>query len=359
MIIKIKLQELKQMLEQANFSTYGDMHEKEFASAVLTIFPNCEEFWRVFVVPLTRRIENPGGDLGNDIHFRDGIDPQLLKIASAHYSMFLHLGYSHWHYIHRVPPWLENVYTHLATACDLAETVLEKWHLVRLKCQSKPSNILQELHRDEFLDLAGEWYDKNYASEYEHYYSKGKSKSIDVPKGHNLLREYLGDSKDRKEYATFSNYIRTFRNAIVHDVKLGKLIGPDDVIYIPQIDKINKYRTWSSVHSVADSQQIIENDFIEIGIQAKKSIEGLEIRLNNLWDKLIDDIKNEFDSPESNAFREMYGIKKDDGKDFFVVDKSQDESTQYTPYVGLSGAFPRSDFTISNHFSSSEESISD
>lgn len=345
MAIKINQDELRQLLSQATFIINGDDPEKIYSEYVLNSFPNCEDFWRWFVVPMTKRVGNAGRQLGNNIHFREEVDPQLMNIASAHYSMFLHLAYVHLHMENRTHSWLEDCYAHLATACDLAETIIEKWYLVRLLCQHIPSKILQQLTREEFMNLAGEWYDKHYGTAYEHYYSKGKSKSIDVPKGEYLLREYFGKSQAMKSYLEYSRKIRTYRNAVVHDVKLARLIdGQRKIELIPNLDEISKYRTWKSVHQLSNNQGIIDRDFSEIGQQVRESLQGLEIHLNNLWDTLKQDIIDEFFSLERETLRKMYAIEFSSVSGVYVLDEKLDGTRDILPYTSASGVYPREDY---------------
>ena len=337
MKVKIGKQALEQLLNQATFRYYGDILERKYGHYLSRRFPRCEEFWRAFVVPLTKRIEVPGGKLGTDIYFREGVDARLKYIASAHYSMFVHLAYAHRHAARPRASSVEDAYTHLVSACDLAETVVENWHLVRLLCQGKPSKVLQQHSRQDFERLAGEWYDENYADLYEFYLSKGKSMPIRIPGGDNLLQEYFGDVPVRKSYATLSNQIRTFRNIVVHNVKVGTLVTEEGTEYIPKISKISEYRTWEAIENVKDDEAIIERDFEEKKAHIKGSIQGLEARLNDLWEIVIRDFLEEFYSPERNQLREMFAINLSDTPTGFTVTVVKDDALAELPFHSQSG----------------------
>lgn len=343
MNLKIHKEELEKTINQSAFTKNGDSYEQDYAELVIGNFPRCEEFWKEFIVPITRRIEMPDGKLEDIIRFRGRVDSQLMSIASIHYSIFMHLVYAHLHFEMQTPSMIEDIYAHLATVCDLAETLIEKWHLLLLKCQGQPSNIIQALSRDDFLVIAGKWYDDNYAQSYEYYYSKGKFKSIVLQRGKNLVHEYYGDSEARKDYARFSNNIRAFRNAVVHDVKLGLLITPEGNALIPKLDKISNYRTWRAVHDVAQEPKVIERDFIEIDVHIEASIQGLEVRLNDLWEKLIQDGTDEFNSTERESFRSKFGIEISDTPGYYLVDTSREESSEDMRYYPFSGMYPRMD----------------
>lgn len=343
MSLRIRKEDLDKIINQSAFIKNGDGNEQSYAELVLGNFPRCEEFWKGFVVPITRRIEIPDGKLEDIIRFRVGVDPQLMSIASIHYSIFMHLVYAHEHFKMQTPSMIEDIYAHLATVCDLAETLIENWHLLLLKCQGQPSNIIQALSRDDFLEIAGKWYDDNYAQSYEYYYSKGKFKSIVLQGGKNLVHEYYGDSEARKNYARFSNNIRAFRNAVVHDVKLALLINSEGNALIPKLDKISNYRTWKAVHDVAIEPKVIKRDFIEIDVHVEASIQGLEVRLNDLWEKLIQDGTDEFNSIERVSFRSLFGIEISDTPGYYIIGTTLTDSSEDMRYYPYSGMYPRMD----------------
>ncbi len=336
-MFKASSQEFQQLLSQATFRDYGDSLEHHYGHYLSEHFPRCEEFWRVFVVPLTKRIEISGGKLGTDIYFREGMNADLKHIASAHYSMFVHLAYAHLHKDNPVPSSLEDIYTHLASACDLAETVIEEWHLVRLICQGKPSRLLQQLSREEFVELAVEWYEMKFTNLYEYYLKKGKSMPIEICGGPNLLKEYFGSSKSRKEYLKFSQMLREFRNAVVHDIQVGKFVTPEGLELLPKISTINHYRTWEAIEKVKDDKVTIERDFEEKKAHINGSIQGLEARLNDLWEIVIRDFLEEFYSHERNQLREMFAIGLSDTPTGFTVTMVTDDALAEMPFHPQSG----------------------
>lgn len=288
---------------------HGDFYEREYFAFTKEDFPNYENFWRWFVVPLTQRIEGAINQPGNGIYFREEIDPKLTDIAAAHYSLFMHLVYAHWHLKHKVPSCLENTYAHLGTVCDLVETILEKWYLILLHSQSKKSKLLQELSKEEFLDLASEWYDHYYGTLYDHYYSKGKHNPIRIPNRKYIVSEYLSRSEAWKDLAKFMNSIRAYRNKIVHNTVLGRLITDDNIFLVPNLELINNYPTWEEISSARNVPHKVDSDFSEMGEQIQASIQGLEKRINKLWAEIIDDFKNEFFAEDRTELRNLFGFK--------------------------------------------------
>jgi hypothetical protein len=348
MKIGISKQDLELLLSQATFHTHGDNLEQQYGGFLSEHFPRCEEFWNVFVVPLTKRIENSAGRLGTDIHFRNDMDVQLTYIACAHYSMFVHLAYAHQHYslLHSdnpLPSSLEDIYTHLVSTCDLAETFIEKWYLVRLICQGKVSEFSKPLSRRKFQKQMGIWYDKRYAKEYENYLSKGKKVNVPIPASENLIQEYFGELECRKEYARFSLALRTFRNVAVHNVKVGTLVAKDGKKFIPKISTISDYKTWDSIEKIKDDEEKIKQDFEEMNAHILGSIQGLEARLNDLWEKIILDFKDEFSSPERNKLRDMFAIALSDAPRVITATLMQRSVLEPIPYNPESGFIRRPD----------------
>lgn len=309
MTLVMRIDKYVEFLNYINLMEHGDFYEREYFAFLKDDFPNYENFWRWFVVPLTQRLEGEIKQPGNGIYFRKDIDPKLKEIAAAHYSLFMHLGYAHWHLEHKVPSCLENVYAHLATVCDLIETILEKWYLILIHSQGKQSKILQKLSKEEFLDLAGEWYDQYYGTLYDHYYSKGKHNPIKIPNKKYIILEYMPSSEAWKDLSKFMNLIRAYRNKIVHNTVLGRLITKENIALVPNLELINYYPTWEEISSARNVAYKVESDFSEMGKQIQASIQGLEKRINKLWAEIIDDFKNEFFAEDRTELRNLFGFE--------------------------------------------------
>lgn len=305
----------RKFLNGISWQSNGDGYEKDYGHYISKKFPNCERFWQQFVVPLTERMSGyPKGSISN-IRFRQDIGPMLEDIAMIHYSGFLNLVYAHNHLENWMLSSLENIYTHLGSVCDLAETFLEKVYLLLLTCRGEQSHILQHLSRDEFLQMASDWYDEGYSTLYEHYLSKGKSPPLRLPSRKNLLKEFLENflkqGELRKRYARHSQTIRQFRNIVVHDVQVGKIIIPirgTPTPLIPKPKEISHYKSWRDIFAVLNDRDRIMQDFVPIPQQIREDLETLEEILNQIWEFTISEIANEFYSPERESLREMYKI---------------------------------------------------
>jgi hypothetical protein len=316
MAIQVDGARLEASLRKFTFQAHGDRFERQFGHYVVRRFPNCEGFWQVFVVPLTQRITSPR-DNPDWIRFREGPDNRLEDMAMAHYSMFFHLAYAHLHCDAPRESSFEDIYVHLVSACDLASRILGNWYLILLECRGARSAVFEDLSREDFLQRAGAWYDDYYEDTRKYYLSKGRTRAIRLVTEKDLLREYLGENQHWPDYRHQTDLIRTYRNVIVHDIRLGRIIPRDaeaDDYLVPKPEQIQKgrYRSWREVAEVADDQTIVSQHFGERYKLARASLSDLECVLNGVWDKLIEDLVEEFYSSERAALREKFDIELTD-----------------------------------------------
>lgn len=188
---RIELSKIKDIIAKTYFGTDGDGFEKAFWPFLKERFPNCEDFWRYLAVPYTKRIESQIKDPNERLRPREGIAEDIEGIGSVHYSMFMNLIYAYAHLQNFGLSSFENFYTHLGSVCDLAENFLLRAYSLTLECRSQKSEILQQLTKNDFLKLAENWYDDNYAAVYENYVKKGKPPPIRLPGIRSVLDEYL------------------------------------------------------------------------------------------------------------------------------------------------------------------------
>ncbi|MHC1611272.1 MAG: hypothetical protein ACXQTW_06725 [Candidatus Methanospirareceae archaeon] len=170
------------------------------------------------------------------------------------------------------------------------------------------SEILQELKKEDFLKIAEKWYDDNYSKVYGDYLKKGKTVPIKLPSRQNILDEYFKDLGDWKEYKRYTQKIKEYRNIIVHDVQIGKIITIGGITLVPKKEKIQDYKKWSDVFAVQQDIQKLKNDFINMKEQMILDIGRLEIILNNLWAEPINDMKKLFFEDKNKILLDKYNI---------------------------------------------------
>ncbi|MFH1287289.1 MAG: hypothetical protein ABII25_01155, partial [bacterium] len=287
---KILLDGIEAKVAKMCFEKNGDDYEQKCSHLIKEKYPNCEEFWKFIIVPSTNRINDRNESGDEAIREREGISEDIKDIAHLHYTTFLNLVYAHDHLTNFGLSSFEDFYIHLSSACDLAEGFLLKIYLLICECNGEKSSLLAKTSRDGFFKLCGDWYDENYNKLWCNYLKKGKGIPIKIPHGKNMLDEYFNGDEMWEKYKVYTQKIREYRNVIIHNCQIGR-IRKNGKIFVPKRDKIQNYKTWDKVFAATKNKQEIENNFIEMKQQMKLSLEGLEDKLNDLWEKPISDMK--------------------------------------------------------------------
>jgi len=147
------LQDIQKSVTNFHLATDGDSNAQQYWPAVSEQFPNYEAFWQNLVVPMTKRIDLPPGRLGRHGR-RDNIADNLWIVSYLNYSVFLNLVGAFEHLSQPVILSVGNFYTHLASACDLAEEFLLRVHLLIAECRGEHVLELERDTNQEFLEKA-------------------------------------------------------------------------------------------------------------------------------------------------------------------------------------------------------------
>lgn len=297
-------QEFRSWLKGVSFTNSGDRLERRYFH-LLADFPRLEAFWRFFVVPLTERLKGR-----QSIGFRNGVDPALRYICAANYSLYVHLVFAKIILTKWDETSLEAVYGRLASAFDVFEMLIIRFHLLMCECKKMKSPLLNELSEEGFLDLAKVFYHKNYESLFQLYLSVGKKPpSINIPSKGDIVNEYFKGNIYRSSHKTISTQeIRQFRNVIVHDVRIGGFQIGDSVL-VPKSSVIQKYRQWSDIAKVAGDADVIERDFCEAKTQCAYEVDRTVNVLNALYEQILKDFEEEFYTPQRSTLRDLFGIE--------------------------------------------------
>ena len=294
MLFEISYSKLKRIIGQSHFSNAGDANEQFAWPLFNERFPHCETFWREFVIPTSRRIEIGEGESGGNDR-RIGVAEDLwTTVAFRHYSLFMQLFYAVWHLRSFAPPSFVNFYTHLGSACDLAEDFLFGIYRLTLECRGEQPSILRPSSKEEFLQYVASWYDTNYSRAYRNYHEKGKPVSIHVPARQDVLRAYF-ESHDMAaawiEYVKCARLIREYRNVVVHDHLIGSVeilgLGP----LIPKKEKIQQYRSFYAIQQGWGKAEMRKRDFILVQEQMIIDFAEIQTRLNALWQAPLNDMR--------------------------------------------------------------------
>jgi hypothetical protein len=290
MVHEISLASLRKIIRLARFADAGDEAERTYWPLFKERFPNCERFWQVFVVPTSKRLELTPGEPGFQ-NRRDGVSEDFWTIALRHYSLFLQFIYASWHLRLTAPSSFADFYSHLGTACDLAEDILLSSYLMILDFKGMQSPILQGLSKEEFVRIAGDYYDKHYSKMYDNYHSKGRNSPLHFPPRLDMIKEYLGESPTYLNYTKYAALLRGYRNVVVHDHLIGMVHTPLGSPLVPRKEKIGNYRRFYAIERAASNVEKLNSDFILQQEQMIGDFAELQHRLNDLWSKPIEDVQ--------------------------------------------------------------------
>jgi hypothetical protein len=336
---------LQDQLSQLSFEKCGDDLERANHALVSVYCPNIEIFWREFVVPLTNRIA-PDGQ-GQEIRFREGVDPFLQYIAAANYSLFVNLALAHqslkaWNTLAQ-----DTVYGRLASACDVFEALIIKSYFLICECRNAAPRPVADLTKDEFLKLAGEHYDKHYPTLKEFYLSVGKKPpQILIPSNESIIDEFFRVNSIKSRYRKAANDVRTFRNPILHDVRLGMLQDTRGGLLVPKPDVLHKYKKWHEVECASKEPSTIEKDFSDARLLCVKLAEALMKSINEVYSVLLDLFRTEFNSGSSDKMRELMGLRFETTQIVTITNAfspsraNVSSSFQTTNVSGVSGYYP-------------------
>ncbi len=282
MPLKTNSNDLRSAVSEFNFSNNGDWYELKFGHDIIRTFPSIERFWQQYITPITKRIDKSAD--GADIHQRDNIAADIRDLASTHYTIFLNLVYAKESLRVKQLSYFENFYTHLGSAIDLTESFLEKVFFISLYCKGDRPRILTKLSEGKFLSIAKKWFEEQYPTTYEHYYSKGKHYPIKLIDKIDLLEEFYQKASIYKDFRKTSQSLREYRNIVVHNTQIAsRFIGGKK--YVPKRSKIQNYKKWTDVFDATAEQE--KNDFIFLDDQMDEDFIELTQKLEALWAKPI------------------------------------------------------------------------
>jgi hypothetical protein len=253
-------------------------------------------------VPTTKRIDDaPNAE--SRIERRDGIADDLWLITYVNYSLFLNLVGAFEHLSQPLTLSVGNFYTHLASACDLAEEFVRRVHLCVSECLGQ-AVAFNPLTKAEFSRRLDEWYDKEYQKKYSHSHAKGKAMIVHVDARDKIKRQ----DQAWKAYKSFSGPIREYRNKVVHDVQIGTVrIG--GINLMPKVGKIKEYASLAAVQDAVRNPEVIKRDFVVREEQMYSDFRALKERVNALWEKPTEDLTRLLYTERNAVLLQKYSLR--------------------------------------------------
>jgi len=148
-ILRYELGALLSNLNQRSFQNNGDPYEVQFGGEIISLFPNIEVFWRLFIIPQTNRID-PVLHLSKEESGRKRklVDEDLYEVAIYHYSVFIKLVYALNKIEEDSVSNFEEFYAHLASCCDVAEEFMLLTYKILNLCSGAESKVLKKTQEE-------------------------------------------------------------------------------------------------------------------------------------------------------------------------------------------------------------------
>jgi hypothetical protein len=259
----------------------GDWYEKLYHPFLQKDFPNYDEFWRIYIVPMTDR------NFGGGIQLRDNIDALLEDLAMTHYTVYYHLGtaalLSYFHH-----GFFEDILFHLSSATEIVERLI--FIIAKLKFQIENKDLVSELTQDKFTNKVQEYYNKKYKKDFEHFLDKGRPVNVQLHKITKVTKIFMKDisaSEAFTQWLYIVGKIRHYRNVLTHNPKLGNLYSVNEIFLVPKEDKLNYYERWSQVKYRSN-----KDDFVKLTDLLFDYQHDLVENTNTIWKYLIDVMKD-------------------------------------------------------------------
>ncbi len=262
---------------------HGDAAEKKGCLVIQKDFPNYERFWAKFIIPMSRR--------PIDVQFRRNIDFDLQRVAMSHYTIFRNLLFvNEVIYSHRtmgmVLPFtfnerIDNVYIYLASIVDMVENIFWTVNVLRFKLGIISENPFKESNLESMNEITEKYFTSSYKRDFEQFCKKRKSVNVMIHNSSDSLN--LVKEDPRRRFLAFSNDIRAYRNAVVHNPQMGT-VYISGIAFIPKNrEALNKYYYWERLINAGDP-----NDFEQAETVIEKHFKLMQSMLNEVWESLIE-----------------------------------------------------------------------
>jgi hypothetical protein len=200
----------------------GDYYEVQYWGFLKNDFPNYEEFWNRYIIPLTKRTEGQG------IGLKESIDPLLESLAMAHYTVFYHLGVTADLQARLGQEFSEDILFHLSSATEMAERLI--FILAKLNATLRNAELASQLAEGNIPEITLEYLSsKGYTKEFARFLHRGQSVNVRLHNMDDVTKPFMQSlseqaEKDFEDWQDIANQIRHYRNTLAHNPRLGVLL---------------------------------------------------------------------------------------------------------------------------------------
>jgi len=203
---------------------------------------------------------------------------------------------------------METVYSRLSSALDVFESLCFTLWRVLCGCQNRVPAGTAKLDANQIHGRVDKFIAERYSKAFDKYERTGQALNIPLHSLRETLEEAFQGVVPFKAYSNHSGSIRQLRNAIIHDVRLGRVQMGEKTL-VPKPASASKYRSWSAVHQASAFPRQMQSDFVEPQPQAATDFSQTAELLNTLYGHLLSAFQNEFWATERSSLREMFQLE--------------------------------------------------
>lgn len=261
-------------------------------------FKNLEEFWKLFIVPMTRRIlKEPSAD------HREDVDDKIKKIGVTTFSILYHVYYSKIYLDSFLNPppsslYFQYFYIHASTACDLIKGLV--YRVISLVNFLNDEKIKDTFTRKDICKF-GNWFNE--------YVRNNKCKRLEKDPELKVFSLFF-DSEIYKDLSDFHDLINEYRNVIVHSVFVTFVY--DNGRYIFPIKKALKNYI-IKLHAQYEIDRLTEvvkaRDFEVIEKIMTDDFNDLHSKIENILEKLTNSLKKAMFFDKDQEILDLYNIR--------------------------------------------------
>jgi hypothetical protein len=286
-------------LKDFKYSVNGIGFEKDAWIVLQVKFQVLEEFWKLFVVPMTNRILNDSEKSFND--HREDVDIKIKKIGITNFTILFNIfmAKKYLDEFHGDILQFQYFYIHLGIVCDLIKSLI-----------FRVMHLLEYLDNQEVIDLRININNlKNYIND---FVNQDECKCLNYASSRELLKPILGrffNSRIIEDYLKFSKSISDYRNIIIHQAFVSFIEYKGKYIF-PKRETIDSYKTKLheeyEIAKMTDEEKI--RDFIIVDELLNEDFNNLSIIINNIFSKLIEKFRYAFFVEKNQKILNFYNV---------------------------------------------------
>ncbi len=256
----------------------GNNIEQSVASLVRAYFPNYEDFYSKYLIPLTGQPKDP--------NWRHDTYPELEKIGISAFGILKSINYvsikkSKINVSGDPEQTFKNIYFHFGLAIDCVETLARSIILVEAELNIRDFNKNLRLKPEELCADFQKWIKNSYYEKYEKMVKFGKPIFYYPQHDYNFISLIVENKQVTSNFSKLTKSIKDYRNFFTHNpgVDVFKDLATNELFAIKK-EMVNESANWASLIEHYNNHK---NHFINPKEMVTKDLILLLGELNNIW----------------------------------------------------------------------------